>query len=316
MRSIAWNRINTVLLLLVLLVLAGAVAKGAFGGPLDPPGPPGSTMKTLEQVEARTPISSLPYTISSSGSYYLTGDLTGVAASDGITIEASDVTLDLNGLSLIGIADTGTGIVLNATNKVTILNGAVRSWRANGIDGVTPGVTVTDVRVWENNGTGIQVGDMAQLTRVSAVANGLNGISVAGSGGIVSDCLSTNNSGMGIVAVQADIRGCWVEFNQSDGIRVSSDSTVSDNSVIANGSYVGGSAVGVHAVFAGNRLEDNNVVGNDVGVKADSGGNVIARNSARQNSTAYDVAAGNAMGPVVNVAGVGTDTNPWSNISY
>ena len=38
-------------------------------GPLAPPGPPGPTMKTLDQIEPRTPISSLPFTISASGSY-------------------------------------------------------------------------------------------------------------------------------------------------------------------------------------------------------------------------------------------------------
>lgn len=47
---LAWNRINTVLLVLVLLVLVTALAKGALGGPLDPPAPPGSTMKSLELV--------------------------------------------------------------------------------------------------------------------------------------------------------------------------------------------------------------------------------------------------------------------------
>ncbi|MBA7679146.1 hypothetical protein ES703_87429 [subsurface metagenome] len=33
-------------------------------------------IKTLDEVEPRIPISSVPYTISESGSYYLTGDLT------------------------------------------------------------------------------------------------------------------------------------------------------------------------------------------------------------------------------------------------
>ena len=69
-------------------------------GSLTPPGAPGETMKTLAQVEPRTPISSLPYTINESGSYYVTGNLSSTGS--GIIIESSGVTVDLMGFSLTG----------------------------------------------------------------------------------------------------------------------------------------------------------------------------------------------------------------------
>src|SRR4051812_8998727 len=71
-------------------------------GSLTPPGAPAPLFKTLQQVEPRTPISSIPINITNSGSYYLTVNLTQTNNAAGITISASDVTIDLNGFALIG----------------------------------------------------------------------------------------------------------------------------------------------------------------------------------------------------------------------
>jgi len=56
------------------------LAHPAFSqGPLTPGGTPTPTMKTLTQIEPRTPIESLPFTITQPGSYYLTKNLAGVS---------------------------------------------------------------------------------------------------------------------------------------------------------------------------------------------------------------------------------------------
>ena len=76
-------------------------------GPLTPPGAPAPTMKTLDQIEPRIAINatntpgdaSSLFRIAQPGSYYLTGNITGVAGKDGIEIASSNVTIDLMGFT-------------------------------------------------------------------------------------------------------------------------------------------------------------------------------------------------------------------------
>ena len=97
---------KTTLLLPVALLLTSLPC--AAQGPLTPAGGPAPTMKTLEQIhdrtDPRTPISSLPCTISQPGSYYVVSNLH--STTHGIVIDVSGVTVDLMGFSLTG---DGTG---------------------------------------------------------------------------------------------------------------------------------------------------------------------------------------------------------------
>jgi hypothetical protein len=120
------------------------VQQTSFGqGSLTPPGAPAPTMKTLAQIEARTPISSAPITITNSGSYYLTTNLM-VSSGNAIVIDANNVTLDLNGFTISSTAPLATGMAImlagsrNVTN-IAILNGFIMSGVTNNSSGVYSG---------------------------------------------------------------------------------------------------------------------------------------------------------------------------------
>ena len=100
-------------------------------------------MKTLDQVEARTAITNTAshVTISQSGSYYLTRNLT-VSSGNAIDIATNGVTLDLNGFTMSSTAASaaGAGILLSSGLKnITIANGFVQGGVTNNGSGVYGG---------------------------------------------------------------------------------------------------------------------------------------------------------------------------------
>lgn len=133
--------ITTILSLITLSTINHELSTAFAQGSLTPPGAPAPTMKSLDQIEARTPIATAPFTISQSGSYYLTGNLT-VTDGNAITIATSGVTLDLGGWTITSTAAsaTGSGVQLNGgLSDVTIFNGHVVSGVTNNGSGVYGG---------------------------------------------------------------------------------------------------------------------------------------------------------------------------------
>lgn len=191
-----------------------------------------------------------PVEITSSGSYRLTSDLTGIAANiDGILLSSARITIDLNGFSLVGFAlgsGTGNGITGSGTNGsvagfATIENGAIRGFRALGIAlaGAT-GVRLDRVTLDFNAGGGVHLGDEAQVVGSRFSDNG--GVDVlragvrAGDSALIRDNVVNGSGGSGIVVGLASTASDnTASANGSVGILAGSGSTVSNNATSGNG---------------------------------------------------------------------------------
>ncbi len=270
---------------LVSVVSGLVLASAAFAGPLTPPaGPVASTYKTLTEVEPRVAINATNtpgdadslYHISQPGSYYLTGNLTGVSGKHGIEIAASGVTLDLNGFELAGVASgvTVDGVRVDTTGRsnISVRNGTVRNWSGTGINllASTPlSCVVTDVRATSNGGAGISVGATSQVIACSASLNTANGIYLSfnctatncvvatnGQNGIygsvvnaISHCTAYENGADGISAgIGSKITDCVAYDNTDEGFVMGSSGTISGCTASVNGGngielYYGSSAI-------------------------------------------------------------------------
>jgi hypothetical protein len=186
----------------VLLAIFNPQIPSAFAqGTLAPPGVPAPTMKSLDQIEARTPISSAPYTITNPGAYYLTGNLP-VSGGNAITIVTNGVTLNLNGFTISTTVAANTGILLsnNGAQDVTILNGHIQGgvkYSAGSFSGSGFGSGINVSTPFGVNAANIHVSD------VSVSGCGTNGIFIGvfpSTGVDHCNVYAINNTGTGIAA--------------------------------------------------------------------------------------------------------------------
>jgi len=283
-------------------LVALAVTQAAAQGSLAPPGAPAPTMKTLEQIEPRTPISALPYVIDTPGSYYLTGTLH--ATSNGITIAAQHVTLDLMGFTLFGsVITNATGIHIAGGNEVMLRSIVVR----NG------GVT--------QFGTGIRIDN--------AIGGLLQGLAIHQNteGGIR---IQSNSPG---VCSDFTVEGCVIADNNGPGIYVFTlDAGNNRTHTFRNNKISGNLEYGINMIRGYGCLVEGNhfgpqiyVAGNAFAVRSGVGRNLIVRNyeygnSANPFSVGYfSISGSDTLGPIVNKSGGLASTNheahAWGNFS-
>jgi hypothetical protein len=187
-------------------------------GSLTPPGAPTPTMKSLDQIEARTPISSAPFTISVSGSYYLTGNLA-VTSGAGVIIAADFVTLDLNGYTISSTAgsaaNAGVGLSGSSHHDITIRNGHISGTTTVSGSTFTPGGFVNGIGLGSSGGENVRIPDVTvlgvaqngiKIPQVASNAVDRCSVSICGVEGIIAgqirDCVAENTGSIAIDATQ------------------------------------------------------------------------------------------------------------------
>jgi hypothetical protein len=255
--------------ILLTIALAGtALAQG----PLTPPpgadpsvgpvnalngGLPQAAMKTLHQVEPRTAIpgGTSGMTISTSGAYYLTGNIT-VATGDGITINASNVTLDLNGFSISSSSGTDIGIALSSTTNLAIFNGSISGF-SKGAAPVNGQQTPRNVRMSNlaiSGCAGYSVFlDVAKNTCVQdCLVDGGFGIAAT----LVNDCSVTNGSINGRIVRNCSVTGATftgITADVAENCYAESSTTAIQSKCLVNsyGRTSGSSSYALSTVSAG-----------------------------------------------------------------
>ena len=267
-----------------------------------------------------------PVTISASGSYVLTSNLTSAGAdTDGLFLSTSRVTIDFNGFSLTGPSlgsGTGNGVAGAGTvgsfaGFTTLKNGVIRGFRAKGVElGGAKGVRIEDMTLQFNAGGGASVGDEARILRNGFSDNGgtstQNRGLTAGVGAMIVENVVRGSGGSGIQASGGStVSGNTAYQNGSDGIVAGNGSTVSGNTASRNGGR--GIAASSGSTVSGNTAFNNDgdgiatgssvtVLGNTVGSNAGFGLILSSESGYRENVISSNTAGTVAtFGTIVNL---------------
>ena len=163
-----------------------------------------------------TKITSVPYTISNPGFYFLGGNLTYSGTYRAIIVNADNVTLDLMGFSLShpGPLVVGNGIYMEGRYNVEIRNGTVSGF---------------NVGIWENNSNGAQ----HRVSNVRAISNAYS-IWLNGKNHLVNACTGSNGV-VGIFAGSGAITGSVASNNGEHGIELLGSGSLIGNIANNNG---------------------------------------------------------------------------------
>lgn len=276
-------------------------------------------MKTLQQVEPRTPINldNTPgdatslFIITSPGSYYLTGNIKGFSGKHGIRIESSNVSIDLMGFQIAGVAGSLSGIYLSMANleHITVINGFIVGWGDKGLffTGSTTNCLIENVHASNNGTSGIRTGSMTVIKNCTSSKNqfGYNlGVACmiinsamyqntgwgmdANIGSIVLGCVAYDNATNGIVVgTGGSIIDCTAARNGLNGLQASSASTISRCTSFDNDGN--GIWVSLDCFILNNTCNANGIGGDGAGIYVFGDGNRVEGNNCTDNQVGIEI---------------------------
>lgn len=300
----------------------------------------------------------LPYTISTPGSYVLTSNLIAVPGhpGSGIVIDSDDVTLDLNGFSIVGVPGSDRGIDTGGSNcnNISISNGVVRDWGSLGVNASRArSGRFRNLFIYNNGSTGLNCGSGAVVSQCVSRNNGLDGFK--GSISIFSHCAARDNSDDGFdggmlfdqcvaysngkhgfdTSASSIVRNCAASENSKSGIaafmsRVDGCIAFGNNTygirtdqwrcTIVNNQCGQNSLAGIFVprTGVGSRIQNNHVLYNGVGIDVDGTDNFVIGNTAYNNSgVSFLIVSGNHWGfAELDPGTLFVNDRPWSNFIF
>ena len=263
------------------LGLCAIIAPGAVAGELTPPpGPVAPTMKPLDEIEPRTAVNTLPagvdsvHLIDQPGSYYLTASIAGQVGLHGLRIDADNVTLDLNGFTLDGVAGSMHGVLAVNVAGLTIRNGLIVGFGSRGIEASSARASVYDSLIVRDSGDkGIAAGFNSIIRDCIVTGSGSDGI-FTNTGALIERCVSSANAGDGFdVSVGCTILDCVANDNAGAGYFIIQHANV-DRS-IARGNGLNGLTSGAGTSVTNSHFRRNG----DHGISVASGCDIVGNRS-------------------------------------
>jgi Right handed beta helix region len=223
---------------------------------------------------APTPIASCPYTISNSGNYAVTKDLSSTGTC--ITIgnpgnPVYNMAIDLQGHSITGNG-SGFGIAEGtpSNQRIIVVNGTLKRFGVGINMPSTQYLTVSMMDVVQNSGDGIDAaGQYATVVETQATNNGVDGVHMSGPNAKIINCQANNNGQNGIYVgdQNAMVIDSIADNNMNNGMYFPEVFATVVNSTARNNGYGG--------IFLDNYLESaiNNVANKNgsVGIEISTG---------------------------------------------